>query len=309
MDTVIETTQNALRGPSAREARDYDRIARAIEYLRHHAAGQPDLAAAARHVSLSEYHFQRLFTRWAGVSPKRFLQYLTIEAAKVRLVRFASVNDVADDIGLSGAGRLHDLFATIEAVSPGEFRNAGAGLAIRYGVHDSPFGECLIGVTARGICRVHFPEQDEDAAALLQRDWPSARLAKDPAGTAAIAARLFDRLRSDNEAPLSLLVKGTNFQLQVWRALLTIPSGRLTTYSELGRRIGHPGSSRAVGNAVAANPIGWLIPCHRVIRETGRFGNYRWGEARKAAMLGWEAAQRDAASAPGRDEPSPLALE
>ncbi|MGQ0525132.1 MAG: methylated-DNA--[protein]-cysteine S-methyltransferase [Betaproteobacteria bacterium] len=282
----------------SQETRDYERIARAIQYLRDHAARQPDLSAAARHVHLSEYHFQRLFTRWAGVSPKRFLQYLTVEEAKARLVRFASVTDVAGAVGLSGTGRLHDLFATIEAVSPGEFRDGGTGLAIRYGVHESPFGACLIGMTVRGICCVHFLARGQHDAALLRRDWPSANLVKDAAATAAVAERLFSGL--GNPAPLSLLVKGTNFQVQVWRALLSIPSGRLTTYSELGKCVGRPDSSRAVGNAVAANPIAWLIPCHRVIRETGEFGNYRWGEARKTAMLGWEAAQLDCTTAPHR---------
>jgi AraC family transcriptional regulator of adaptative response/methylated-DNA-[protein]-cysteine methyltransferase len=300
MNPAFTITATAPQHCDGRERRDYERIAQAIQYLRDHAARRPDLSAAARHVHLSEYHFQRLFTRWAGVSPKRFLQYLTVEEAKARLVRSASVTDVAGDIGLSGTGRLHDLFATIEAVSPGEFRDRGAGLAIRYDVHESPFGDCLIGMTVRGVCCVHFLERGQHDATLLKRHWPSADLVKDAAGTAAIAERLFSRFRHSNQAPLSLLVKGTNFQLQVWRALLSIPSGRLTTYSELGKRVGHPEASRAVGNAVAANPIAWLIPCHRVIRETGEFGNYRWGEARKAAMLGWEAAQLDCTIAPHR---------
>ncbi|MGQ0750382.1 MAG: methylated-DNA--[protein]-cysteine S-methyltransferase [Betaproteobacteria bacterium] len=285
-----------LRRSATRNERDYERIARAIHYLRRHASLQPDLAAAARHVNLSEYHFQRLFTRWAGVSPKRFVQYLTVEQAKARLVRSGSMDDVVSDVGLSGAGRLHDLFATLEAVSPGEFRRAGSGLTIRYGIHRSPFGECLIATTERGVCCLHFIARQEEETAALEAEWPAARLVRDAGSTGRIAARLIDPIRARTGGPLSLLVKGTNFQVQIWRALLAIPPGRLTTYSELGKRVGHPGASRAVGNAVAANPIAWLIPCHRVIRETGEFGNYRWGESRKAAMLGWEAAQFESGS-------------
>jgi AraC family transcriptional regulator of adaptative response/methylated-DNA-[protein]-cysteine methyltransferase len=279
-------------------ARDYARIARAIEYLRRHAPAQPDLSAVARHVHLSEYHFQRLFTRWAGVSPKRFLQYLTVEQAKARLARSGSVLEVADGVGLSGSGRLHELFVTIEAMSPGEFKAGGAGLIIRYGIHDSPFGACLIAATPRGICGVHFLEcerpREEDGAA-LRRLWPTALLKLDAAATAPLAERLFDSVAAYPGRPLSLLVRGTNFQVQVWRALLEVPFGGLTTYRDLAQRVGHPAAARAVGNAVASNPIAWLIPCHRVIRETGEFGNYRWGEPRKAAMLGWEAAQATAA--------------
>ena len=302
MDAVIDTRQNTLRGSGARTERDYERIARAIHYLRRHASLQPDLAAAARHVNLSEYHFQRLFTRWVGVSPKRFLQYLTVEQAKARLMRSGNMEDVIADVGLSGAGRLHHLFATLEGVSPGEFRRAGSGLTIRYGIHESPFGDCLIATTERGVCGLHFIDRDRDEMAALRTDWPAAQLIRDAGSTGIIAARLFDPLRARTGEPLSLLVKGTNFQLQVWRALLAIPPGRLTTYSELGQRVGHPGSARAVGNAVAANRIAWLIPCHRVIRETGEFGNYRWGESRKAAMLGWEAARLDRADGAAHPE-------
>ena len=302
MDAIIDTTRSTPRRRGAGAERDYERVARAIHYLRRHASQQPDLAAAARHVNLSDYHFQRLFTRWVGVSPKRFLQYLTVEQAKARLVRSGSMDDVVSDLGLSGAGRLHDLFAVLEGVSPGEFRRAGSGLTIRYGIHESPFGDCLIATTERGVCGLHFVDQSRDEMAALRTDWPAAKLIRDAASTATIAARLFDPIRGRNGAPLSVLVKGTNFQLQVWRALLAIPPGRLTTYSELGQRVGHPGAARAVGNAVAANRIAWLIPCHRVIRETGEFGDYRWGESRKAAMLGWEAARLDRAEETARSE-------
>ena len=287
MNAIIETQlQESDSG-----GRDFERIGRAIAWLRRHADEQPDLAAAARYVNLSEHHFQRLFTRWAGVSPKRFLQYLTVEHAKSRLARPGSVLDLAGAVGLSGPGRLHDLFVTLEAMSPGEYREGGAGLAIRYGVHDSPFGPALLAATARGVCAVRFVESDRDGAAWLRRQWPEAELRHDTAGTASVAHGIFRPLASRPERPLALVVKGTNFQIRVWRALLELPLGTLTTYGQIATRIGAPGSARAVGGAVGANPIAWLIPCHRVIRETGLLGGYRWGPDRKAAMLGWEAAR------------------
>lgn len=271
--------------------RDYERIARAIEYLRRNAAAQPDLAAVARHVHLSEFHFQRLFTRWAGVSPKRFLQYLTVEHAKARLLASRSVLDLAGEVGLSGPGRLHDLFVSLEAMSPGEYKGGGAGLEIRYGVHASPFGRAALAVSPRGICGLQFLEDDGNAADLLRRDWPHAGLRRDDAGTAAIAGRVFAPLASRAAPPLALLVKGSNFQIKVWRALLALPFGSVTTYRDIARRVAAPAAARAVGGAIGANPVAWLIPCHRVIRDTGQLSGYRWGEARKAAMLGWEAAR------------------
>jgi AraC family transcriptional regulator, regulatory protein of adaptative response / methylated-DNA-[protein]-cysteine methyltransferase len=287
MNAVLETELQSADVSS----RDYERIGRAIAYLRRHAGDQPDLAAVARHVNLSEHHFQRLFTRWAGVSPKRFVQYLTLEHAKSRLTRPGSVLDLAGSVGLSGPGRLHDLFVTLEAMSPGEYRAGGAGLSIRYGVHDSPFGPALIAATARGICGLHFIGEVDDGTARLRKDWPEAALQRDTAGTGAIAERLFQPLASGTGRPLALLVKGSNFQLKVWRALLEVPFGAVTSYRQIAARVGAPGSSRAVGGAVGANPIAWLIPCHRVIRETGLLGGYHWGLDRKAAMLGWEAAR------------------
>jgi AraC family transcriptional regulator of adaptative response/methylated-DNA-[protein]-cysteine methyltransferase len=272
-------------------ARDYERIGRAIAYLRRHADAQPDLAAAARHVNLSEHHFQRLFTRWAGVSPKRFVQYLTVEHAKSRLAGSRSVLDLAGAVGLSGPGRLHDLFVTLEAMSPGEYRAGGAGLAIRYGVHESPFGPALLALTARGVCGLRFVEGARDGATWLRREWPGADLRHDEAGTAPVVGQIFQPLAAGTGRPLALVVKGSNFQIKVWRALLELPLGSLTSYGQIAARIGAPGSARAVGGAVGANPIAWLIPCHRVIRETGLIGGYRWGPDRKAAMLGWEAAR------------------
>lgn len=280
--------------PGSSNARDYERVAHAIEYLRSHAASQPDLAAVARHVRLSAFHFQRLFTRWAGVSPKRFLQFLTVEYARSRLAAGRSVLDLTLETGLSSPGRLHDLFVALEAVSPGEAASGGAGLEIRYGVHDSPFGQCLIATTKRGVCGLHFVDDVKSALARLRSDWPRADFSRDPDRTHDIAARIFRPLVTGTAKPLALLVKGTNFQIQVWRALLALPFGAVTTYGNIAARIGQPSSARAVGHAVGANPIAWLIPCHRVLRASGGIGGYRWGSVRKAAMLGWEFAHAEA---------------
>lgn len=272
-------------------ALDYVRIARAIEWLQAQAAAQPDLASAARHVGLSEFHFQRLFTRWAGVSPKRFLQFLTVEDAKRRLQGTRNTLDLAAAVGLSGSGRLHDLFVTLDAMSPGEARLGGAGLDIRYGVHDTRFGPALIATTTRGVCALHFVNAESAGLEQLRQAWPHAQHLHDPAATAAIAQRLFTPLAAETQQPLALLVKGTNFQIQVWRALLALPAGALTTYGELAESLDKPDAARAVGAAVGANSIAWLIPCHRVIRASGVLTGYRWGTPRKAAMLSWEAAQ------------------
>ena len=282
-----------LGGMERSEIRDYERIARAIGFLRCHASTQPDLAAVARHVHLSEHHFQRLFTRWAGVSPKRFLQHLTVEDAKARIAASRSALELAGDVGLSGPGRLHELFVTIEAMSPGEYRSGGAGQRIGYGIVGSPFGPCLIASTARGICTLRFLDKNgDDGASALEQDWPRARIELNEKPATALAQRIFGPLRSPDR-PLALLVKGTNFQIQVWRALLNIPFGALSSYGGLARTIGRPSASRAVGAAVGANSVAWLVPCHRVIRESGELGGYRWGVERKAAMLGWEAAHAE----------------
>lgn len=288
---------NAIHGsrPSPGQAscssRDYERIERAIAYVRRHAAQQPDLATVARHVHLSEFHFQRLFTRWAGVSPKRFLQYLTIAHAKARIRTTASVLELSDAVGLSGPGRLHELFVTLEAVTPGDAKTGGAGMRIRYGVHGTPFGRALLAATERGICSLQFITGGEEALARLRHEWPRAELKPDSAGTAQFAARIFAPLAEAPARPLAVLVRGTNFQVQVWRALLALPEGAVTTYGSIARGIGAPAAARAVGAAVAANPVAYLIPCHRVLRDSGELGGYRWGTTRKAAILGREAAQ------------------
>ena len=270
-------------------SRDYERIGRAIEFLGRNATSQPDLATVARRVHLSEHHFQRLFTRWAGVSPKRFLQFLTVEHAKARLAESGNVLDLAARVGLSGAGRLHDLFVTIEAMTPGEYREGGRGLVLRYGYCISPFGRCLIASTSRGICALRFAESENAARDTLRQEWPNADLREDPAAASALARRIFPPFGAELAQPLALVVKGTNFQLQVWRALLRVPFGSVVTYGDIARHIGHERAARAAGSAVGANPVAWLIPCHRVIRESGAMGGYRWGATRKQAMLGWEA--------------------
>lgn len=269
---------------------DYLRIARAIDFLRTHRGKQPDLATLAHHAGLSDAHFQRLFTHWAGVSPKRFLQYLTVEDARRRLADTRNTLDLAADIGLSGGGRLHDLFVTLEAMSPGEARAGGDGLDIRWGLHDTPFGSALLGLTTRGICMVHFVDAAEEAAEYLREAWPKAVLKRDQAATANTAQRIFAPLAQPRQ-PLAVLVKGSNFQVQVWRALLRLPAGMLTTYGDLAAALGKPDAARAVGTAVGANAIAYLIPCHRVIRASGVISGYRWGTTRKAAMLGREAAR------------------
>jgi AraC family transcriptional regulator of adaptative response/methylated-DNA-[protein]-cysteine methyltransferase len=272
--------------PLADPNRDYARIAEAIAYLHAHRRDQPDLTTLARHLNLSEAHLQRLFTRWAGISPKRFLQTLTLEYARARLDATRDVLSLSLAAGLSGPGRLHDLFVTLDAVSPGEAKSGGLGLTIRYGVHPTPFGEALIAASARGICRLHFLADGDDPESLLRGDWPFAILHADAAATAPLIATIFGAVRPT--APLALWVKGSNFQFQVWRALLAIPPGGLASYRRLAEGIGQPRAARAVGNAVAANPLAYLIPCHRAIRETGAPGGYRWGVSRKAAIQCWE---------------------
>ena len=270
---------------------DYRRIEQAIQYLEKHANSQPELSEIASAVGLSEYHFQRTFSRWAGISPKRFLQFLTKEGAKELLAKSENLLDTTYGVGLSSLGRLHDLFVTTEAVTPGEYKSGGAGLTIRYGLHDTPFGKALIGVTERGICHLGFVGNSEgDAVDALVADWQQARMIEDYKATAPLVEPIFDLSRRGN-TPLRLHLRGTNFQLKVWEALLRIPPGAVTSYEGLAEQAGRPGASRAVGAALGRNPIAVLIPCHRVIRKLGDFGNYRYGTIRKKALLGWEAAQ------------------
>ena len=272
---------------------DYYRIEQALRYLQANNQRQPSLAEVAASIHLSEYHFQRLFLRWVGISPKRFLQYLTKENAKALLASSGSLLDVSLAVGLSGPSRLHDLFITCEAVTPGEYKLRGAGLTIRYGFHATPFGECLLALTERGLCGLSFagPDGSDGLLAELQQHWGQAELVADPAATAPYAARIFALAHAPEAPPLQLYLSGTNFQLKVWQALLHIPTGDLTTYGQIASALGNPKASRAVGSAVGDNPIAYLIPCHRVIRQAGGLGGYRYGLPRKQAILGWEQAR------------------
>ncbi len=268
---------------------DYLRIEQAILYLENHYKDQPVLEEVASNVGLSEYHFQRLFTRWAGVSPKRFLQFLTKEGAKELLDRSENLLETTHQVGLSSLGRLHDLFVTTEAVTPGEFKTRGAGVTIRYGIHPTPFGKCLIATTERGICHLSFIETSEgDAIDNLVADWKQAKMIEEYRSTVPLIEPIFDLRYNHHGKPLNVHLRGTNFQLKVWEALLRVPSGEVTTYAGIASRIGNPGATRAVGTAVGHNPIAVLIPCHRVIRKVGEFGNYRYGALRKKALLARE---------------------
>ncbi len=238
---------------------------------------------------MSEFHFQRLFTRWAGISPKRFLQFLTIEHAKRQLAESKAVLETALDSGLSSPGRLHDLFVSVEAVTPGEFKTRGAGLKIEYGFHPTPFGWCLLGTSRRGICWLSFggEQSKRKLAGELRAHWRGAACVEEPGSTAPVACRIFSALNGERTG-LSLLVMGTNFQVKVWEALLKVPAGSLTSYETIGRSLGCPSAARAIGSAVGQNAIAYLIPCHRVIQKSGLIGGYRWGPARKRAIIAWE---------------------
>jgi AraC family transcriptional regulator of adaptative response/methylated-DNA-[protein]-cysteine methyltransferase len=271
---------------------DYDRIAQAIRFIEENYRRQPSLEEVAKSVYLSEFHFQRLFRRWVGISPKRFLQFLTVEHAKRRLEECRSVLDATYDAGLSSPGRLHDLFVTLEAVTPGEYKARGAGLRIAYGVHDTPFGPALLATTERGLCSLSFVDDGDATAAVdeLRERWPAATVGEDAGATEPLARRIFAPEDGDR-GPIPLFVQGTNHQVRVWEALLRVPAGAVVSYEQLAGAAGKPEAVRAVAGAVARNQVAYVIPCHRVIRKLGAFGGYRWGSERKLAMLGWEAAR------------------
>jgi AraC family transcriptional regulator, regulatory protein of adaptative response / methylated-DNA-[protein]-cysteine methyltransferase len=279
-------------GKMQTNAEDYRRIERAIEFLAENYQNQPSLDEVARSANLSEFHFQRLFRRWAGISPKRLVQFLTLEHAKQALEDSRSVLDAAYDAGLSSPSRLHDLFVTTEAMTPGEFKAKGAGLEISYGFHPSPFGECLLAVTERGICGLGFVGERDRKQTLedFKGRWPAAQFHEDSEKTQTYVDGIFNHQKKNS--PLKLLLMGTNFQIKVWEALLRIPAGSVVCYEDLARRVGKPTAARAVGGAVGRNPISFLIPCHRAIRKMGITGDYHWGAARKKAILAWEAARQ-----------------
>ncbi len=268
----------------------YQLIEQAIQYIETNVQRQPELDEIASAIGLSEYHFQRLFTRWAGISPKRFMQFLTKEHAKELLARSENLLDTTHRVGLSSLGRLHDLFVNTEAVTPGEYKSHGAGLTIHYGLHPTPFGKCLIATTERGVCHLSFVQTSEGSAIdNLVTDWKQAKMIEDYNTTAPLITSIF--LNRETDSPLSLHLRGTNFQIKVWEALLNIPTGSVTTYEHIAAQIGNPNAVRAVGTAVGHNPIAVLVPCHRVIRKAGEFGNYRYGSARKKALLAKEYSQ------------------
>ena len=269
--------------------RDFARMARAIRFIDEHFREQPRLALIAAHVGLSEFHFNRLFRRWAGLTPKQYLTHVTGVAAREALAAEPSVLEAAHAVGLSGPGRLHDLVVTLDAMTPGEVKSGGAGVHIRHGFTTTPFGTAHVATTPRGLMALSFVDPGREAAAerALRVAWPRAEFLADESGAHALACRLWDRRRPTGE-PLRLAVTGTNFQLRVWEALLALGSRTATSYSDLARSLELPAHARAVANAVGANPIAWVIPCHRVLRKNGLTGGYRWGTDRKRAMLAWE---------------------
>ncbi len=270
---------------------DYVRIEQAIQFIEQNFHQQPGLDEIASSINLSPFHFQRLFSNWAGISPKRFLQFLTKEYAKKLLEETDNVLDATYDSGLSSPGRLYDLFVSCEALTPGEYKKKGEGIDIDYGFHASPFGKCLLALTDRGICALRFVHNgnEDELIEWLQKLWPKASITHNPNKTEPMIPKIFNYSLKNDPAPLHLYVKGTNFQIKVWEALLTIPLGKVVSYENLANFIGLPKAARAVGNAVGQNPIPFLIPCHRVIRKVGEFGNYAEGPARKKAILGREA--------------------
>lgn len=271
---------------------DYDRIAEAISFISTRLSSQPTLEEIAAHLHLSPFHFQRLFCRWAGVTPKRFLQVLTLERAKQLLSESKPLLEVSDTLGLSSGSRLYDHFVHLEAVTPGEYKKGGENLTIEYAVHDTPFGKAFIAITPRGICNFSFLEHAGIDMHLtdLSKKWPHAMVHENRQRTLAVINSMFGGEKK-LDRPLSLYVTGTNFQISVWKALLQIPPATVTSYSQVATAIGHSNSARAVGQAVGANPVAFLIPCHRVIQQSGGLGGYHWGETRKHAIHAWEAAR------------------
>lgn len=270
---------------------DYQRIEKAITFLVAHFREQPSLDELACHAGLSPAHFQKIFKRWAGISPKKFLQFLTVEALKNEIGQTANLEEAAEQVGLSAQSRVYDLFVHIEAVTPHEFRTKGKGVVMQYGTASTPFGECFIAGTGRGVCTFQFIDDDpEQWLAGLKKEWENAAFIENPSYAARIAGIVF---RGDNQRgnPLRLLLKGTPFQINVWKALLDIPFGRVTSYQGLAKHVADTKATRAVASAVAKNPVGYIIPCHRVIRAEGIVGQYRWKPERKASIIGWEKSQ------------------
>jgi len=275
---------------------DYYRIAEALKYIKDNMQDQPSLDKIASNIHVSPFHFQRIFSDWAGISPKKFLQYISVEHAKKILKQNGtSVYDAAYDTGLSGTGRLHDLFVNIEGMTPGEYKNGGKNLSIQYSFHESQFGNFIVASTSVGICNLLFFEKSATAAEKeLKSLWPNARFFEGENQYHELVEKFFNNDFSQTDK-IKLHLKGTPFQVKVWEALLRIPEGHLSSYSNIAKAIEHPGAQRAVGSAVGSNPVGFIIPCHRVIKNVGGIGEYRWGATRKMAMIGWEAAKTETA--------------
>ncbi len=267
---------------------NFDRIEKAILFIKQNFKNQPSLDEIAKNINLSSFHFQRLFTEWSGVSPKKFLQYISIDYAKKVLLNNKPLLDVALDVGLSGTSRLHDLFIGIEAMTPGEYKNGGSGLEINYSYDKTLFGEIIIASTSKGICHISFIKNQKDALGYLKSCFSNAKYNNKIDLLQTNALKIFSIRNFDNLNKVKLHLKGTSFELKVWEALLKIPSGNLSTYGLVAKNINNSKACRAVGNAIGDNPIAFLIPCHRVIQSSGEFGQYRWGVNRKTAIIGWE---------------------
>ena len=283
--------------PLAEAAADYDVVRRAIGHIRGHWREQPEIETIADAAGVTPTELHHLFRRWAGITPKAFLQALTLDGARRLLRDSASVLDATYEVGLSGPGRLHDLFVTHEAMSPGEWKSGGEGLTVRFGFHPSPFGSALVMATDRGLAGLAFADPGDEQAALddMKSRWPKATYVEDSARTAAVARRIFDPAQWSRERPLRVVLIGTDFEVRVWEALLEIPMGRLATYSGIAGKLAAPKAARAVGTAVGKNPLSFVVPCHRVVGKSGDLTGYHWGLTRKRAMLGWEAGQVAAA--------------
>lgn len=291
LHTPIAATTPAPLGPD--RSRDYDQIRRAIAFLTETWTEQPSLDQLAGHLGLSPAHCQKLFKRWCGLSPKEFVQAITVDHARNLLGGSASVLDTAYEVGLSGGSRLHDLFVSHEAMTPGDYKRRGDGLEMAYGFHASPFGDALIIATDRGLAGLAFVDEDkaqtrEEALADMMRRWPKAQFVAAPQKTARFARQVFDPAAWHKEQPVRLVMIGTDFEVRVWESLLKIPMGRAVSYHDIARHLGQPTASRAVGSAVGRNPISFVVPCHRVLRGDGSLGGYHWGLTRKRALIGWE---------------------
>ena len=291
MTLAIHDQRLAKPGQQSAALRDYDSVRRAIAFISEHWRGQPTIEAMADAASVTPDELHHLFRRWAGITPKGFMQALTLDHAKGLLRGSASVLDAALDSGLSGPGRLHDLFITHEAMSPGEWKNGGAGMTLHYGFHPSPFGMAIVMTTPRGLAGLAFADPGEEQSALadMTSRRPNATYVEDYLGTAAVAQRIFDPKLWRADQPLRVVLIGTDFEVRVWETLLRIPMGRAVSYSDIACKIENPKASRAVGAAIGKNPVSFVVPCHRALGKDGKLTGYHWGITRKQAMLGWEA--------------------